>query len=93
MNGIDLDKLEEIAEGLALGFYLLMFMALLAILVGAAGSGAALLLLGAASMSFAPPASNAPRAAGPGRIAQAGRPVAHVGRCRNRGMRRPRAHA
>jgi hypothetical protein len=47
MNGIGLDKLEEIAEGLALGFYLLMFMALVTLLAGAAGSGFLLLIAGA----------------------------------------------
>jgi hypothetical protein len=46
MNGIDLDKLEEIAEGLALGFYLLMFMALVTLLAGSAGSGFLLLIAG-----------------------------------------------
>lgn len=46
MRGIDLDKLEEIAEGLALGFYLLMFMALVTLLAGAVGSGFLLLIAG-----------------------------------------------
>jgi hypothetical protein len=47
MNGIGLNKLEEIAEGLALGFYLLMFMALVTLLAGSSGSGFLLLLAGA----------------------------------------------
>jgi hypothetical protein len=47
MSGIDLDKLEEIAEGLALAFYLLMFMALVTLLAGSAGSGFLLLIAGA----------------------------------------------
>ena len=47
MNGIGLNKLEEIAEGLALGFYLLMFMALVTLLAGSAGSGFLLLIAGA----------------------------------------------
>jgi hypothetical protein len=46
MNGIGLDKLEEIAEGLALAFYLLMFTALVTLLAGSAGSGFLLLLVG-----------------------------------------------
>jgi hypothetical protein len=46
MKSFDLDKLEEIAEGLALGFYLLMFMALVTLLAGAAGSGFELLIAG-----------------------------------------------
>jgi hypothetical protein len=46
MNGIGLDKLEEIAEGLALGFYMLMFMALVTLLFGSAGQGFLLLLAG-----------------------------------------------
>lgn len=47
MKGIRLDKLEEVAEGLALGFYMLMFMALVTLLFGAAGQGFLLLLAGA----------------------------------------------
>jgi hypothetical protein len=47
VNGISLDKLEEIAEGLALGFYLLMFMALVTLLFGSAAQGFLLLLAGA----------------------------------------------
>jgi hypothetical protein len=47
MNSIGLDKLEEIAEGLALAFYLLMFIALVTLLAGAAGSGFLLLIAGA----------------------------------------------
>jgi hypothetical protein len=46
MNGIGMDKLEEIAAGLALAFYLLMFMALVTLLAGSAGSGFLLLLAG-----------------------------------------------
>jgi len=46
MRSFDLDKLEEIAEGLALGFYMLMFMALVTLLAGAAGSGFELLIAG-----------------------------------------------
>jgi hypothetical protein len=46
MNGIDLAKLEEIAEGLALAFYLLMFIALVTLLAGSAGSGFLLLIAG-----------------------------------------------
>jgi hypothetical protein len=46
MNRIDLDKLEEIAAGLALAFYLLMFMALVTLLAGSAGSGFLLLIAG-----------------------------------------------
>jgi hypothetical protein len=46
MNGVGLDKLEEIAEGLALAFYLLMFMALVTVLAGSAGSGFLLLIAG-----------------------------------------------
>ena len=46
MNGISLDKLEEIAEGLSLAFYLLMFMALVMLLAGSTGSGFLLLITG-----------------------------------------------
>ena len=47
MRRFDLNKLEEIAEGLALGFYMLMFMAVVTLLAGAAGSGFVLLIAGA----------------------------------------------
>ena len=47
MNGIGLDKLEEIAEGLSLAFYLLMFIALITLLAGSAGQGFLLLVAGA----------------------------------------------
>jgi hypothetical protein len=47
MNGIGLDKLEEIAEGLALAFYLLMFIAVVTLLAGSAGQGFLVLLAGA----------------------------------------------
>jgi hypothetical protein len=46
MNGARLNRLEEIAEGLALGFYMLMFMALAPRLLGSAGQGFLLLLAG-----------------------------------------------
>ena len=46
MNGIDLDRLEEIGEGLALGFYLLMFSALVMLLAGETRSGFLLLVVG-----------------------------------------------
>jgi hypothetical protein len=46
MKSFDLDKLEEIAAGLALGFYMLMFMALVTLLAGAAGAGFELLIAG-----------------------------------------------
>jgi hypothetical protein len=46
MKSFDLDRLAEIAEGLALGFYLLMFMALVTLLAGSAGSGFVLLIAG-----------------------------------------------
>jgi hypothetical protein len=46
MQRFGLDKLEEIAEGLALGFYLLMFMALVTLLFGSAGQGFLLLIAG-----------------------------------------------
>ena len=49
MNGVGLDKLEEIAEGLALAFYLLMFVAVVTLLGGSAGQGFLLLLAGAAA--------------------------------------------
>jgi hypothetical protein len=47
MNGIGLDKLEEIAEGLALAFYLLMFIAVITLLAGSPGQGFLVLLVGA----------------------------------------------
>ena len=47
MYGIGLDKLEEIAEGLALAFYLLMFIAVVTLLAGSADQGFLLLLAGA----------------------------------------------
>lgn len=46
MKSFDLDKLEEIAEGLGLGFYMLMLMAVVTLLAGAAGSGFELLIAG-----------------------------------------------
>jgi hypothetical protein len=46
MKSFDLDKLDELAEGLGLGFYMLMFMALVTLLAGAAGSGFELLIAG-----------------------------------------------
>ncbi|MGC1164894.1 MAG: hypothetical protein WA862_02170 [Solirubrobacterales bacterium] len=46
MSRIGLDKLEEVAEGLALAFYLLMFVALVTLLAGSAGSGFLLLIAG-----------------------------------------------
>jgi hypothetical protein len=46
MKSFDLDKLEEVAEGLALGFYMLMFIALVTLLFGSAGQGFLLLLAG-----------------------------------------------
>lgn len=46
MPGIDLDRLEDAAERLALAFYGLMLMALLAVLLGSAGWGFLLLVLG-----------------------------------------------
>jgi hypothetical protein len=47
MYGIGLDKLEEIAEGLSLAFYVLMFIAVITLLAGSAGQGFLLLLVGA----------------------------------------------
>jgi hypothetical protein len=47
MKSLDLDTLEEIAEGLTLGFYMLMLMALVTLLFTAAGQGFLLLLAGA----------------------------------------------
>lgn len=49
MNGIGLGKLEEIAAGLALAFYLLLFVAAVTLLAGSAGQGFLLLLAGAAA--------------------------------------------
>lgn len=46
MNGADLDRLENLAEGLALVFYVVMFTALVMILAGSSGSGFLLLILG-----------------------------------------------
>jgi hypothetical protein len=46
MKSYDLDKLDQLAEGLGLGFYMLMFMALVTLLAGAAGSGFELLIAG-----------------------------------------------
>lgn len=47
VNGIGLDKLEGVAEGLSLAFYLLMVIAVITLLVGSAGQGFLMLLLGA----------------------------------------------
>lgn len=47
MSGIGLDKLAEIAEGLSLAFYLLMFIAVVTLLAGSPGQGFLLLLAGA----------------------------------------------
>ena len=47
MPGIDLDRLEKAAERLALGFYGLMAMALLALFFGSTGWAFLLLVLGA----------------------------------------------
>jgi len=44
--GIDSERLEKLAEALALFFYLLMFMALVTALAGSAGSGFLLLVIG-----------------------------------------------
>jgi hypothetical protein len=46
MRDLDLDRLENLAEALALVFYLLMFVALVMALAGSPGSGFLLLLLG-----------------------------------------------
>jgi hypothetical protein len=46
MNGADLDRLENFAEGLALAFYVVMFTALVMILAGSTGSGFLMLILG-----------------------------------------------
>ncbi len=47
MYGIDLDRLEKLAEGLALLFYVFSFMAFVLGLSGSAGSGFFLLVLAA----------------------------------------------
>jgi hypothetical protein len=47
MQRFDPNKLEEIAEGLALAFYLLMFIAVVMLLAGSAGQGFLLLIAGA----------------------------------------------
>jgi len=46
MQAIDLERLEKIAEGLALLFYVLMFVALVMALAGSVGSGFLLLVVG-----------------------------------------------
>jgi len=46
MQALDLDRLETIAEGLALLFYVLMFVAFVMALAGSAGSGLLLLIVG-----------------------------------------------
>ena len=46
MHGTDPNRLERLGEALTPLFYALMLVSLLAIFVGAAGSGAALLILG-----------------------------------------------
>jgi hypothetical protein len=46
MQALDLERLEKIAEGLALLFYVLMFVALVMALAGSAGSGFLLLVVG-----------------------------------------------
>jgi hypothetical protein len=46
MQAIDLERFEKIAEGLALLFYVLMFVALVMALAGSAGSGFLLLVVG-----------------------------------------------
>jgi hypothetical protein len=47
MDGIHLDRLEQLAEGLALAFYVLMFTAFITALAGSTGSGFLVLILGA----------------------------------------------
>lgn len=47
MRNVDLDRLRRLAEGLALLFYALAFVALLGTLVGEPGIGLVFLLLGA----------------------------------------------
>jgi len=46
MHATDLYRLEKLAEGLALLFYLLMFVALVMALAGSTGSGFLLLIIG-----------------------------------------------
>jgi hypothetical protein len=46
MQAMDLERLENVAEGLALLFYVLMFVALVMALAGSAGSGFLLLVVG-----------------------------------------------
>ncbi len=46
MKAMDLERLESIAEGLALLFYVLMFVALVMALAGSTGSGFLLLVVG-----------------------------------------------
>ena len=46
MQGADLDRLEKLEEGLALLFYVLMFVAFVEALSGATGSGFLMLILG-----------------------------------------------
>jgi hypothetical protein len=46
VNDVDLDRLEQVEEGLALLFYFLMFVALVAALSDSMGSGFLILLLG-----------------------------------------------
>jgi hypothetical protein len=47
MQGTDLDRLEKVAEVLALVFYVLIFTALIMTLAGSTGSGFALLVVSA----------------------------------------------
>lgn len=46
MDGIHLDRLEQLAEVLALAFYILMFTAFVTALAGSTGSGFLALILG-----------------------------------------------
>jgi hypothetical protein len=46
MQSVDLERLEKLAEGLALLFYVLMFVALVMALAGSTGSGFLLLIVG-----------------------------------------------
>jgi len=46
MDGIHLDRLEHLAEVLALAFYILMFTAFVTALAGSTGSGFLVLILG-----------------------------------------------
>jgi hypothetical protein len=46
MHEMDLDRLEKVEEGLALFFYLFMFVALVAALDGSIGSGLVVLIVG-----------------------------------------------